>query len=206
MPNVVCVDDHTLILEGLKTLLDQLDDFHWIGEYKHPDLLSEALTRDHSIDIILIDVFYQRENRLTDIGNLSIHHPQIKWIVLSAYESLSMVHQAFSYGIVAYLRKDVTLQELQLAMQLAWDGKKNINFTGLDPKAFVQSDHPKEPLSAREKDIIALIIKGETEQIISESLFISKHTVHSHRKNIFKKLGLHSNAEVIRYFIENNLS
>ncbi|MBK7437128.1 MAG: helix-turn-helix transcriptional regulator [Saprospiraceae bacterium] len=54
-------------------------------------------------------------------------------------------------------------------------------------------------------DIINLIIKGLTEQLIAESLFISKHTVHSHRKNIFRKLGIHSNSELIRYFIENPL-
>jgi DNA-binding NarL/FixJ family response regulator len=206
VPNVVCVDDHSLILEGLKTLLDQIQDFHWKGEYTHPIQLIKVLNEDPSVDIVLIDVFYQRENKLEDIGALAQKFDQVKWIILSAYESPALVQQAFSYGISGYLRKDVTLQELRHALQLVWAGKKNINYTGLNSGIISPDTKEKEPLSAREKDIVSLIIKGQTEQRIAESLFISKHTVHTHRKNIFKKLELHSNAEVIRYFIENPLS
>ncbi|MEP7322096.1 MAG: response regulator transcription factor [Saprospiraceae bacterium] len=206
MPNVVCVDDHSLILEGLKSLLEQIEDFHWRGEYTHPMQLSKALQEDHSIDIVLIDVFYQRENKLEDIAALAQKFDKVKWIILSAYESPALVQQAFSYGISGYLRKDVTIQELRHALQLVWAGKKNINYTGINTGNISTDLKEKEPLSSREKDIVGLIIKGQTEQRIAESLFISKHTVHTHRKNIFKKLELHSNAELIRYFIENPLS
>lgn len=206
MPNVVCVDDHSLILGGLRTLLEQIKTFQWIGEYKTPDLLKAVLAGPHEIDIVLIDVFYNRENRIVDIGALAQHHDHIKWVILSAYESPSLVQQAFTLGVSAYLRKDVTLEELNHALDLVWSGKKNINYTHISPGSFNGSSPEGEPLSAREKDIIALIVKGNTEQQIAQILFISKHTVHSHRKNILKKLGLHSNTDIIKYVIENNLS
>jgi two-component system NarL family response regulator len=206
VPNVVCVDDHALILEGLKTLLEQLDHFHWVAECHSPSELSRLLTINHAVDIVLIDIFYNRENKLLEIGTLVKKHDHLKWIILSAYESPSLIQQAFGYGIAGYLRKDITLQELKKALDLVWDGKKNINYTGLQLHSATPEFIVKEPLSSREKDIISLIIKGQTEQMIAQSLFISKHTVHTHRKNIFKKLGLHSNAELIRYFIENPLN
>ncbi len=206
MANVVCVDDHTLILGGLRTLLDQMEFFRWAGEFKSPDLLKAALNQPHTIDIVLIDVFYNRENRITDIGALAQQNGQVKWVILSAYESPSLVQQAFTLGISAYLRKDVTLEELRHALDLVWMGNKNINYTHITPSSINGSNPLSEPLSTREMDIISLIVKGNTEQQIAQTLFISKHTVHSHRKNILKKLGLHSNTDIIKYVIENNLS
>lgn len=199
------MDDHTLIREGLRTLLDQIDHFEWIGEFNHPSALLDALRANMPIDIVLIDVFYNRENKITDIGQLAIQFNSIKWMILSAYESQALVQQAFSLGISAYLRKDVTLDELRHALQRTWSGKKNLNYTGViaGPSLFPQGN--AESLSLREKEIISLIVKGRTEQQIAETLFISKHTVHTHRKNILKKLGLHSNADILKFFIENNL-
>lgn len=199
------MDDHTLIREGLRTLLDQIGHFDWIGEFNHPSALLVALRDNMPVDIVLIDVFYNRENKITDIGQLAIQFNHIKWMILSAYESQALVQQAFSLGISAYLRKDVTLDELRHALQQTWSGKKNLNYTGVTAGP---SQYPRpnaESLSLREKEIISLIVKGRTEQQIAETLFISKHTVHTHRKNILKKLGLHSNADILKFFIENNL-
>lgn len=206
MPNVVCVDDHTLILEGLHTLLDQMQEFNWLADYKNPDQLKAVLSRPHQIDIVLIDVFYNRENKITEIAALANQYDNIKWIILSAYESPALVQQAFGLGISGYLRKDVTLEELHHALQLVWGGKKNINYTHASSFSPGSVNTIQEPLSSREKDIIALIIKGNTEQQIAQTLFISKHTVHTHRKNILKKLNLHSNTDIIKYVIENNLT
>ncbi|HNR08921.1 MAG TPA: response regulator transcription factor [Saprospiraceae bacterium] len=199
------MDDHTLIREGLRTLLDQIDHFDWIAEFNHPSALMEALRARMPVDIVLIDVFYNRENRMHDIGRMASQYLGIKWMILSAYESQALVQQAFSLGISAYLRKDVTLEELKHALQRTWAGKKNLNYTGVSDGPAFAPQGDTEPLSVREKEIIGLIVKGRTEQQIAESLFISKHTVHTHRKNILKKLGLHSNADILKYFIENNL-
>lgn len=204
MPNVFCVDDHALILEGLKILLEQIEHFTWVGECNHPDKLELILSEKRNIDIVLIDVFYNRENKLVRIGSMVQKFNHVKWIILSAYESTALVQQAFLYGVSGYLRKDVTMKELSQAMHLVWSGRQNITYLGCDLPP-IQDRSVKEPLSSREMDIIGLIIKGQTEQLIAESLYISKHTVHSHRKNIFRKLGIHSNAELIRYFIENPL-
>lgn len=206
MPNVVCVDDHTLILEGLRALLEQMDGFQWVAEFKSPDHLKTQIDQPHNIHVVLIDVFYNRENRLGDIASMAREHDDIKWIILSAYESPALVQQAFTLGISAYLRKDVTLEELQHALELVWSGKTNINYTHISSSSFNGSPVDPELLSSREKDIIALIVKGNTEQQIAQLLYISKHTVHSHRKNILKKLGLHSNTDIIKYVIENNLT
>ena len=205
MPNVFCVDDHALILEGLKNLLEQVEHFNWIGECNHPDKLEQILSNDRNIHFVLVDVFYNRENKLVRIGSMVQKFNQVKWIILSAYESPALVQQAFLYGVAGYLRKDITMLELSQALKLVWSGRQNITCLGstLLPSTHITTD--REALSSREMDIINLIIKGLTEQLIAESLFISKHTVHSHRKNIFRKLGIHSNSELIRYFIENPL-
>lgn len=199
------MDDHTLIREGLRNLLDQIDHFDWIGEFNHPSALLDALHANLNIDIVLIDVFYNRENKIDEIGRLAMQFQAIKWMILSAYESQALVQQAFSLGICAYLRKDVTLDELRHALQGAWSGKKNLNYTGVTAGPALSAQGTPESLSLREKEIIKLIVKGNTEQQIAGSLFISKHTVHTHRKNILKKLGLHSNADIVKFFIENNL-
>jgi len=205
MPNVLCVDDHSLILEGLKSLLDQIANFQWVGEFQNLEYLEAYINKPHFVDVVLIDLFFSRENKLSKIGELIDKHGEIKWIIISAYESSSLVQQAFAMGVCAYLRKDVTLQELSQCLQLVSDGKTKINYTLVADETLKVYDNKSEGLSIREKEIISLIVNGNTEQKIAELLFISKHTVHTHRKNILRKLGIHSNLDIIRYYIENNL-
>ena len=101
MPNVACVDDHNLILEGLRGLLNQSNDFHWVAEFDCVEGLENALEAPNQIDLILIDLFYQRENRLESIGKMIKKFPLKKWIIISAYDAKNLVQQAFSLGVAA---------------------------------------------------------------------------------------------------------
>ncbi|MBK7437127.1 MAG: hypothetical protein IPI77_09985 [Saprospiraceae bacterium] len=89
----------------MKNLLEQVEHFNWIGECNHPDKLEQILSNDRNIHIVLVDVFYNRENKLVRIGSMVQKFNQVKWIILSAYESPALVQQAFLYGVAGYLRK-----------------------------------------------------------------------------------------------------
>lgn len=155
-------------------------------------------------DILILDLNFQKQNVLDHLIDLKKISPSSKILILSSYDAPSLVKEAFAKGADGFLLKDTSKEELIGALDDLGQNKKVIGQSiqqDFDVSSFI--DHRFEDhaaLSSREQEVISLLVEGKSEVEIAETLFISKHTVHDHKKSIFKKLRIRSHIELIKYF------
>jgi len=211
---IIAADDHPIVVDGIKLSLKDVDDFAFIGEaYSEGELYS--LLQKVTPDILILDLNIKGDNALDYLDKIYQYAPQIKIIIFSSYNTPSLIKAALENKVNGYLLKDAAKEEFIEALHTAFSGgiyiSKNAQITREDfkknsPKNILMDDFlKKNNLSYRELEVIQLIVKGLTSDAIAEQLYISKHTVQSHRKNILRKLSLHSKSEIVRFAYENNL-
>ncbi len=192
------VDDHPIVIEGLKTLLANEDNLDIIGGFcTGTDLL--AYISDHSLDLVLLDV------TLPDISGielcLKIKDASIstRILILSNHTERSIIMQAIQNGASGYLLKNSSIDELRHCIAEAVKGNicysKEVMEIISRPNKNELQGVPR--LTRREKEILALIAAGKTSQIIAQELFLSPLTVDTHRKNLIQKFGVKNVAELI---------
>ncbi|MFK7949618.1 MAG: LuxR C-terminal-related transcriptional regulator [Saprospiraceae bacterium] len=202
--NILIVDDHPLIANGIKRLIEQNTAFEVVGIIYSQDDLWARLTRD--IDILILDLNVKGKNSIEIISKIKSIQRTIKIVIFSSYNKPSLVRKAFKKGVDAYILKDSDENELTNALYQVLNEKQFIGLrvaipkTGIPKKSkdFEDVFIKKSSLSKREIEVMNLVIEGFDNQKIAKKLFISKHTVQSHRKNIFKKMDVHSVAELIK--------
>ncbi|MVM28941.1 response regulator [Spirosoma sp. HMF4905] len=207
---IVVADDHPVVLDGIRLMLDGIDGYVLVGVATSlKEIISVCTTA--LPDVLILDLNIDGKNSLDLIPDLLLRHPDLKIIVFSAYQSTVLLKKGLEVGIKGYLLKDASKPEWIDALTTV--GKGNIYLSKyvktsvipLDEFADVVDFAQIAALSEQEKKIIHLTAQGLTEQELAETLFISKHTVHTHKKNIFRKLHLHTNADLMKFAYENNL-
>ncbi len=202
---ILVVDDHPLIAQGIKMLIESRDVFKVTGIIHSLDNLWSQLK--NSIDILVLDLNLKGKNSIELIGDIKSLHPNLKILIFSSYNKPSLVRRAFAQGADGYVLKDTEEDELLKALYTIIENKQYIGTRVAIPKKGVLPEQNSiledgfsklEKLTKREREVMNLIVEGFDNQTIVEKLFISKHTVQSHRKNIFKKLGVHSAMELIK--------
>lgn len=200
---IIIMDDHPLIIEGVKLLLSDSEDFKITKSVATWVELWAALTKP--FDILILDLNIRGVNSIQYIEQIKQCQPNLKILIFSSYNTPSLVRKSFEKNVDGYLLKDTEKEELLNAFYTILDGKKFIGERVAIPKKRLskKSDFDdmfvkKSRLSKREKEIMQLIIDGFDSQAIAEKLFISLHTVQSHRKNIFKKMDVHSVVELVK--------
>jgi len=210
MINIMIADDHQLIIDGIRSALESTEDLNIIGEALNGHQVLEQLDGGLQPDIILMDINMPKLDGLECTKQVSKKYPSIRIIALSQYDEKRFVKRMLKYGAAGYLLKDASKEEIETALRTVVKGEKyfsrglslrliqqeikNENISGLFPK-----------LTEREKEVLGLICKGLTSQEISEKLFISFHTVESHRANLMHKAGLSNTAGLVRWGVENDL-
>lgn len=207
---IVVADDHPVVLGGLRVMLESMPSYQMVGEAAS---LKETLTVCEQLrpDILVLDLNFDGKNSLELVPELRLRFPTLKILVFSAYHSAGLIKKALETGVNGYLLKDASKAEWSDALQALMQQKTYVS-NHLSPNvtpvlnefqhsAFQQITN----LSEQEKKIIKLIAQGLMEDGIAEALFISKHTVHTHKKNIFRKLQLHTNADLVKFAYENGL-
>jgi DNA-binding NarL/FixJ family response regulator len=201
--NIIIMDDHPLIIEGVKLLLSDSEDFKITKTVATWTELWSALTQ--SFDILILDLNIRGVNSIQYIERIKQCQPNLKILVFSSYNTPSLVRRAFEQNVDGYLLKDTEKEELFNAFYTILNDEKFIGERVAIPKKRLlkKSDFndffiKKATLTKREKEIMQLIIDGFESQMIAEKLFISLHTVQSHRKNIFKKMDVHSVTELVK--------
>lgn len=205
---IILVDDHELIREGLKKVIAKESDIEVIGEAQNAEEMFELLSKNE-IDIVILDITLPGRSGLDLIGEIKTHYPAVKVLILSMHPEDRFAVRALRAGAYGFITKGTASKILIEALRKIADGRKFITPTLAEHLAFeLDVDHNKplhENLSNREFEVMRLIAEGKSVSEIAEMLFISVNTVTSYRARIMEKMKMKTNAEIIRYAIEQNL-
>jgi len=203
---VMLVDDHNVVRSGLATFLKAYDDLELVGEAKN-GLEAVHLCQRSMPDVILMDLMMPEMDGIAATGAILDDYPEIKIIAMTSFEDEELVQGVLAAGAISYLLKNVTSDELAKAIREAVSGRST-----LSPEAarvLVQATRPsKQPsydLTEREMEVLNLVVQGNSNQQIADSLVISIPTVKAHISNILSKLQVSSRAEAIAFAIKHKL-
>jgi DNA-binding NarL/FixJ family response regulator len=203
--NVLLVDDHTILLDGLENLLRATENFEVVGK---EGTVTGALNflKTNEVDFLITDYNLPDGDGLGLVRTIKRIIPDLKILVLSMHDETHLVKEILKEGVDGYLLKKDSQEELLNALDAISQGKiylsndiNNMLIQGLN-----QPDEQRL-LTEREREILKLIAKEYTNKMIAEELFISERTVETHRKNIFRKTKTSSLVGLIKFAYANNL-
>ncbi|MFN4286399.1 MAG: response regulator [Lacibacter sp.] len=202
------VDDHQIVIDGLKALLKGSSDYKIIFETTNPQVALRELPK-YEPDILITDMMMPGLNGVELAGQLKKILPRLKIIALSMNGEGSLVNQMIQEAdISGYLLKNIGQTEFLQALQKVESGGIYFNESVLDEmlKASEQKQQQEEThLTPREIEVIRLIEKEYSNRQIAEALFLSERTVETHRKNIFRKTKTNSVIGLIKFAYERKL-
>lgn len=210
MINLMIADDHPLLIDGIKTTLKGSADINIVGEANNGFQVLEKLDAGLKVDVILMDINMPKMDGLDCTKQLSKRYPQVKVIGLSQYDEKRFVKIMVKNGASGYLLKDAGKDQLEKAVKTVHSGENY--FCDRLSVRLVQQELMEEQtsslfpkLSPREAEVLNLICTELSSQEIAEKLFISIHTVESHRANLTAKAGVKNTAGLVRWAVENDL-
>jgi two-component system nitrate/nitrite response regulator NarL len=202
---ILLVDDHAILLDGIKTLLEKVDGISVTSIAQSAEKALQILN-DTEVDLVITDFNMPGMDGLSLIHSIKKIKPKIKTIILSMHDETHLVKEILRSGVNGYVLKKDTHHELLKAIREVEQGKiylsSDINKILIDN---LQNPDDGKLLSDREREIVKLIAKEYSNKQIAEKLFISERTVETHRKNIFKKTGTNSLVGLIKFAYANNL-
>jgi DNA-binding NarL/FixJ family response regulator len=202
---ILVADNQYLITEALQKILTEADGFELLDIVRSPEELVKFFSRN-TCDILTIDISILRPNDLHKLGNLKAGHPATVIVVLSSQVSRVEVSSLNKMGINTILYKNAERQDIFEALHAALKGRKYYSPEIMD---MLLVDHNKPDivisLTGAEKEVVGLIAEGLTTKEIAERKNISFHTVMTHRKNIFRKLGINNVSELMMFAIKSGL-
>ena len=206
------VDDHTVLRDGLRALLEAHSDIEIVGEADN-GLEAVNLVEEHLPDIVVMDVAMPRMNGLEATRRIKKLNPTCRVLILTQYEHREYILPILKAGADGYILKRSAGDELVAAIRSVHAGESILDPTvaRLVIEAYVGSSRQYadggdlEPLTDREREVLILIAEGYTNQQVARTLHISPKTVDAHRMNIMNKLDLHSRTALIKYAIRKGL-
>ena len=208
MIKIFIADDHLLIREGFKKIIDKEVDMTVIGEAQNAAEVHEFLNSEEC-DVIVLDINMPGKNGLVLLAELKDMNLKSKVLVLSMHPEDRFAVRALKLGAFGYITKESAPDELIKAIHKVNEGRKYVSSILAEKLAFeIGSDSDKalhEKLSDREFQILQMIGMGKTITMIADELSLSQSTVNTYRQRILEKMNMHSNAELIHYAIKNNL-
>jgi len=205
---IILVDDHKLLRDGLRNIIEQRSNMHIIGEASNG---REAIKICSKLvpNVLVMDIAMPGLNGIEAARQIHKIHPEIKIIGLSMHSSKQFIQGMYEAGGFGYLLKDGDADELITAIITVMQNKKylskdiNQEFLTLLKKG---KNLEKTPLSSREKEVLQLISEGNSSKKIGEILFLSPKTVDVHRNNIMKKIDLYTIPDLTKYAIQKGLT
>ena len=209
---VFVVDDHTLVRQGIVGLLESQPDIEVVGQAGNAQEAFAAIPAA-SPDVVLMDVAMPGQNGLDATREIRERFPTAQVLILTIHDREDYLFQALRAGAVGYVLKGAEVQDLLAAVRAAQRGELYLfpSATKTLVADFLRRSQTGEDrttydgLTNREREILALIAQGLTTNEIAGAIFLSPHTVQSHRDHIMAKLGLHSKTELIKYAIAKGL-
>jgi DNA-binding NarL/FixJ family response regulator len=207
------VDDHSLIRAGVRALVMDIPGYAVIGEANDGAQVLEMVER-LSPDIILLDISMRDIGGLEALKKLKVVHPQSKVLILSMHTDPALIMQALESGAHGYLLKDTTANELEHALDALRNNERYLSpaiaHTVINQALIrVQKPHP-EPvethnLTARQLEILRLIVRGKSTREIAHGLGLSIKTVETHRSQIMKRLQIYDVAGLVLFAVREQI-
>lgn len=202
--SVLLAEDHPVVREGLRAMLEAEGDFQVVGQTGDSSEVG-GLVEELRPDVLVLDLIMPGIGGLNALREVSRRRLGTRVVVLSMYANEAYVLEALEHGAGAYVLKQAEAGELVRGIREVARGRRYLS-PPLSQRAVeayarrAKGNAPDEDaaLTAREREVLTLVGQGYTSAQIAERLFISVRTVESHRSNLTKKLGLHSQAEMVR--------
>lgn len=209
---VLIAEDHLIVREGLRAILDSQPDIQVVGEATN-GVEAVSKTDETKPDIILMDISMPEMNGLEATRRIKQSHPEVKILALTMHEGDEYFFEVLQVGASGYFVKGGSSSELLGALRALAQGDVYISPTMTkkllsDYLRRARTGQDKETytgLTTREKEILKLVAEGRNNTEIAEKLFLSPSTVQTHRANIMAKLGLHSRTELVKYALRHRL-
>lgn len=209
---IVLADDHKIVRNGVRSLLDDEDQIRIIGEAENGEEAWE-LVQKLKPDVLVSDINMPKINGIDLTHKIAESDLKTNVLILSMYNDEAYILKAVEAGVMGYLPKDADYEDIIKGVKEIANGNMfyNAEVTRVLTESLLQSPHrakSKEAavsLTNRELEILKSIVKGNSNKIIAEDLFISTRTVDTHRTNIMKKLKARNTADLVRITIENGL-
>jgi two-component system, NarL family, response regulator NreC len=212
MIRILLADDHRIVREGLRTLIERSDGMLIVAEAENGRQALQ-LAREHKPDIVIMDVTMPDLNGIDATRQVIKEVSGVRVIALSMHSDKHFVTGMFRAGVAGYLLKDCAADELLHCIHVIRSGRIWIS-PGISGSIIQEVLHPTRDdvlaaggeLSGREREVLQLIAEGRSTKDIADSLCISVKTVETHRKNIMEKLDLHTVAELTKYAVRQGLT
>lgn len=206
------VDDHAIVRDGIKLIMETVDELEVVGEAGNG---REGLEQAEALkpDVVLMDLRMPEMDGLTTIKHLREDHPEIAIIILTTYNEDDLMYQGLQLGAQGYLLKDVDRQTLIRTIKAAAQGEtllqpeilqRIMSQGGVQPSG-VKGRVGDTNLTERENEVMRGVAAGERNKEIAYRLGISERTVKAHLTHIFNKLGVDSRAGAVAVAVENGL-
>jgi two-component system response regulator NreC len=208
---ILLADDHTILRDGIRSLLEDESDMTVIGEAEDGHS-AVKLVKKLDPDVVLMDIAMPLLNGLEATRQIKRDNPQTKVLILTMHENEEYIRQVLAIGAMGYILKDAAARELLGAIRAVYRGEAVLSpaITRLVIEDYLrwgdlQPESDSSGLSPREREVLQLVAEGYTNKQIAEILSISIKTVQAHRSNLMSKLDLHDRGELIKYAIQKKI-
>jgi two-component system response regulator NreC len=208
---ILLADDHHVMRQGLRMLLDAQEDFRVIAE-AGDGLEAVKLTERLKPYVLIVDLMMPGINGLEVARQVSHHSPQTRIIILSMYGNEPYVLEALKNGAAGYVLKDTNAAELLRAVHEVVAGRRYLSppLSEHAMEAYLQKAQDAvldlyDTLTTREREVLQLAAEGHTNADIAATLGVSPRTVETHRAHLMHKLELHTQADLIRYALKRGI-
>ncbi|WP_417820998.1 response regulator [Terasakiella sp.] len=200
---VLLVDDHPLVLDGIRSRLEDDPEIVIVGEAGNGEEALQIAT-ERKPDIVLMDINMPVLNGIEAAEKFAELLPDIRLLMLTMHDSREYITKVLKAGAKGYILKDVSSSEMLIAIKAVYQGKTYYS-SGVTDILVNESSKKEVPLTDREKTILQLLAEGNSNKHVARELDISVRTVETHRRNIKRKLEVKTSAGLVKYAIENGI-
>lgn len=206
---VLIVDDHPIVRQGLRLMINEEPDLVVCGEVQS-EREARAAIRELEPDVVIVDISLAQGDGLELVRNAHAHHPDLPMLVLSMHDELIYAERLLAAGASGYIMKHAASDQLLVALRRVLSGGRYVSESlaesldrsrGLGHAAGAERADPIGRLSNRELQVLSLIGRGQSSREAADRLGLSVKTVETHRQSLKRKLNLATNAQLLQYAI-----
>lgn len=191
---LIIIDDHPMVLTGLSAILETIEGFELKGKFLSAETAFEYL-QNQQVGLIITDIHLPGMNGIELCKKVLTKYSDIKVVIMSTFEDRSYIRDMIENGAHGYMSKSISAEELKSILYRVMDGEMCFQIPGT---GLTQTNQQHDIiLTRREKEILACIAQGFTNKELADRLFVSQHTIDSHRKNLLMKFKVQNTAALI---------